>query len=222
MSVNRHFMSIGIGIAAALALLATGCDANSPDSDPSSEEASSEGSAAAEMQAWTEFCDKADPDVIAEHFSASAVTIDDDGFTGEGAFGEVASGSCGGTFEFEPGNSVPFQVALRAYGSASEARESLDEWRDADTGPAPANEVGAKDADLWIVQQDMGSTYKIDGSVAQDFYRITFTVTYLVYDEENECGESGPACTEDPVTTLQWFEATYLPGLIARIDETQR
>ena len=220
MSVKRHFMSIGI--AAGLALLATGCDANTPDSDPSSEETGSEGSAAAEMQAWTEFCDKADPDALAEHFNASAVTIDDDVFTGAGAFGEIASGSCSGTFEFEPGNSVPFQVTLRAYGSASEATESLDEWRDADTGPAPANEVGAEDADLWIVQQDMGSTYKIDGSVAQDFYRITFTVTYPVYDEANGCGESGPACTEDPVVTLQWFEATYLPHLIARIDETQR
>ncbi|GAB3995347.1 hypothetical protein GCM10029992_12360 [Glycomyces albus] len=221
MSVNRHFMSIGIGIAATLALLATGCGGNTPDTAPSSEDASSEAPGAAEMQAWTEFCDKANPDAIAEHFNASAVTIDDDTFTGEGAFGEVASGSCGGTFEFEPGNSVPFQVALRAYGSASEATESLDEWRDADPGSAPANEVGSKDADLWIVQQDMGSTYKIDGSVAQDFYRITFTATYPVYDETNECGESGPACTEDPVTTLQWFEATYLPGLITRIDEAQ-
>lgn len=220
MSVKRHFMSIGI--AASLTLLATGCDANTPDSDPSSEEASSEGSAAAEMQAWTEFCDKADPDALAEHFSASAVTIDDDVFAGEGAFGEIASGSCSGTFEFEPGNSVPFQVALRAYGSASEATESLDEWRDASTTPEPANEVGTKSADLWIVQQDMGLTYKIDGSVAQDFYRITFTVTYPVYDETNGCGGSGPACTEDPVATLQWFEATYLPDLIARLDESQR
>lgn len=218
MSVNRHFTAIGIGIAASLTLLATGCGGDTPDADPSSEETSSEGSAAVGMQSWTEFCDKADPDVLGEHFSASAVTIDDDVFTGESAFGEVASGSCGGTFEFEPGNSVPFQVALRAYDSASEARESLDEWREGDTGSDPVNQVGAKDEDLWIVQRDMGSTYKIDGSVAHDFYRITFTVTYPVYDETSGCGESGPACTEDPLTTLEWFESDYLPDLTARID----
>lgn len=219
MSVNRHFMSIVI--AAGLTSFSTGCGADTPDSTPSNEEPGGEGPVAAEMRTWTEFCDKADPDAIAQHFSSSAVTIDDDVFTGEGDFGEIASGSCGGVFEFEPGNSAPFQVALRAYGSASEATASLDEWRDADTGPAPANEVGADDASLWIVQRDMGSTYRIDGSVAEDFYRITFTVTYPVYDEANECGESGPGCTEDPVATLQWFEATYLPDLIARIDQTQ-
>ncbi|MEU6858326.1 hypothetical protein AB0B28_05550 [Glycomyces sp. NPDC046736] len=217
--MKMHLTSLGTGIT--IALIATGCGTDSPSSDPSGPKTSSGGSAAIEMQGWTDFCDKADPDAIAEYLGASVVSIDEDEFTGENTFDAIASGACGGTLEFESGNSFPFQVALRAYDSAAEARASLDEWRDADAGGIPANETGSKDGDLWIVQREMGALDKIDGSIANDFYRITFTVSYPVYDEANECGDSGPACTEDPVATLQWFEATYLPELIAKVDATE-
>ncbi|THV26795.1 hypothetical protein [Glycomyces paridis] len=219
--MSRRIVSHWVVTTAALALLVAGCDSSTPSEESSSGEPSDSRSAAAAMQSWTEFCDKADPGTIAEHLGAASVTIDGDSFTGEGSFGELASGTCGGVVEFEPGNGAPFQVALRAYGSASEAEDSLAEWRDSGTWQTPVNEVGSIDEPLWIVQGDLGSTYQLDGSMVHDFYRITFTVSYPVYDESDECGATGPVCTEDPADTLQWFEATYLPELVERIDAAQ-
>lgn len=213
--MKRHLQ---VAALTAMTALITGCTGIDNPGEAAFEEPG-HAVAISAMQDWTEFCDKAEPTMVTEHFGATVPDVTEDAFTGTGVSDGVAAGRCGGTFDIVPGNSASFQVALRAHSTEAQARASVDEWRASTIAqsPAPQFQVGSPDSDTWIAHSAMGTTAHITGSVLHGFYRITLAIGHPIYDETDDCG-ADIACTPTAAEALSWLEGEYLPALIETVD----